>query len=102
MTFSAADAALTTRKLGMAAVKKNNHRDAETQRRLGRARAAPSLCLCASVVRPSYAFARSIIARSSTSQPAASSSCLASSISLWLMPSLQGTKIIEVGVTRDM
>src|SRR5215472_5032068 len=40
------------------------------------------------------AFARSMMARSSTSQPAASSSCLASSISLWLMPSLQGTKIM--------
>jgi len=47
------------------------------------------------------AFARSMMARSSTSQPAASSSCFASSISLWLIPSLQGTKIIPVGATRE-
>jgi len=52
--------------------------------RLGRSQATPA---CAS------------IACSSTLQPAARCSDLASSISLWLMPSLQGTKIIAVGAT---
>src|SRR5215813_13867376 len=99
MTDSAAEVALTTRRLGATAVKKNNHRDAEEARSSLRHALSASLRLCGESI---YAFARSIMARRSTSQPAASSSCLASSISLWLIPSLQGTKIIDVGVTRDM
>src|SRR5229473_1858781 len=46
------------------------------------------------------AAARSSMARSSTLQPAARSSGVALSTSLWLMPSAQGTKIIAVGATR--
>ncbi len=41
-------------------------------------------------------------ASSSTWQPAARSLGLASSISLWLMPSLQGTKTMDVGATLAM
>ena len=41
------------------------------------------------------------MASSSVWQPAARSSGVAFSISLWLMPSSQGTKIIPVGATRD-
>lgn len=47
------------------------------------------------------ALARSIIARSSTSQPAATSSLVAFSTSLWLMPSSQGTNTMAVGATRE-
>ena len=36
----------------------------------------------------------------STLAPAVDQSCLMSSLSLWLTPSTQGVKIIEVGVTR--
>ncbi len=48
------------------------------------------------------ALARSSTAFSSTAQPMARSSGLASSISLWLMPPTQGTKIMAVGATRAM
>src|SRR5437016_12923482 len=46
------------------------------------------------------ALAVSRTAFSSTLPPAVKSSGLASSISLWLMPPTQGTKIIAVGATR--
>src|SRR5262249_7353608 len=46
-----------------------------------------------------YSAAFSITACSKTSQPAATFSGVASSISLWLMPSLQGMKIIAEGQT---
>ena len=49
----------------------------------------------------SHAFARSTIACSRIWQPAPISTLLASSISLWLMPSLHGTKTIAVGATRE-
>src|SRR5262249_13769409 len=45
----------------------------------------------------SYAPARSSMACSSTSQPAARSLDLASSSSLWLKPPAQGTKIMPTG-----
>src|SRR6266568_5154508 len=48
----------------------------------------------------SAALARSRMALSSTVQPIVRSSGLASSTSLWLMPSAQGTKTIAVGATR--
>jgi len=48
------------------------------------------------------AFARSSTALSSTLQPAVKSPGLASSISLWLIPPTQGTKIIALGATRAM
>src|SRR4051794_36863869 len=48
------------------------------------------------------ASAASSTAFSSTLAPAVRSSGLASSISLWLMPPTQGTKIIAVGATRAM
>ena len=48
------------------------------------------------------ASALSSSAFNSTLQPAVRSSGLASSISLWLMPPTQGTKIIAVGATRAM
>ena len=51
---------------------------------------------------PYFAPARSRMACSSTSQPAARSSGVAFSISLWLMPFSQGTKIMPVGVTLAM
>ena len=47
-----------------------------------------------------HAPARASIAWSSTFAPASRCSGRASSISLWLMPSLHGTKIIDVGATR--
>jgi len=47
-------------------------------------------------------FALASIACSSTLPPASIHSGLASSISLWLMPPMQGTKTIAVGVTFDM
>ena len=53
------------------------------------------------LMRRPYAFARSTIACSRIWQPAPASSLVASSISLWLMPSLHGTKIIAVGATRE-
>jgi len=46
--------------------------------------------------------ARSSIACSSTLQPAVMCSGWASSISLWLMPSLHGMKIIPAGASRAM
>src|SRR5690606_23901918 len=48
---------------------------------------------------PATPAARKMACRS-TLQPASRCSGRASSISLWLMPSLQGTKIIAVGATR--
>ena len=45
--------------------------------------------------------ARSSMACSSTLAPAAQCPEVASSISAWLMPSLQGTKIMAVGARRD-
>ena len=50
---------------------------------------------------PSSRVASATIAFSSTSQPAAMSACVAASISLWLMPSSQGMKIMPVGATRE-
>jgi hypothetical protein len=52
--------------------------------------------------RTSWALARATMASSSTLQPASRSAGLASSISLWLTPSLHGTKIMAVGVTAAM
>ena len=49
---------------------------------------------------PVTGLARSSIAWSRTLQPASRSAGVAFSISLWLMPPSQGTKIIAVGVTR--
>ena len=46
-----------------------------------------------------HTLARATMAFRSTSQPAARSPGVASSISLWLMPSLQGMKIMPVGTT---
>ena len=46
--------------------------------------------------------ARSSIACSSTLQPAVMCSGKALSISLWLMPSLQGMKIMPAGASRAM
>ena len=48
--------------------------------------------------RPAFAS----MARSRTLPPAWIHSGLASSTSLWLMPSMQGMKIMEVGATREM
>ena len=50
---------------------------------------------------PSSRVASATIALSSTSQPAAMSAWVAASISLWLIPSSQGMKIMPVGATRD-
>ena len=49
-----------------------------------------------------YVPARSSIACSKTLQPAVMCSGLADSISLWLMPSLQGMKIMPVGASLAM
>lgn len=49
----------------------------------------------------SQALARSTIACSRIWQPAPMSVLSASSTSLWLMPSLQGTNTIAVGATRE-
>ena len=48
----------------------------------------------------SYLLAVSTIACRRICAPAPTSSRVASSISLWLMPSLHGTKIMAVGATR--
>ena len=53
------------------------------------------------LTKPPYAFARSTIACSRIWQPAPMSALVASSISLWLMPSLHGTKTMAVGATRE-
>jgi len=57
----------------------------------------PTYCVQRGVATP----ARANTACNNTLQPASRSCGLASSISLWLMPSLHGTKIIAVGVTRE-
>ena len=52
-------------------------------------------------VSPSSRVASATIALSNTWQPAAMSDWVAASISLWLIPSSQGMKIMPVGATRE-